>query len=372
MADQDYIVPEWLDRDYLQNILNSKYGVSDAQKVLQFSVKVATKKGENYASEMFRIVINTTGAGDHHWILKKPHTEEDRRSIVEPYNFFGKEIKFYTKLLPQLNEILKSSDDFEQLVPELIFCDEERQVLIMQDLRNEGFITGDVYHRMCRESAKVFMRKLGKYHACTMVLNEKMNGDLEKFPFEQFVTVGPFLPYFEHHPFALVEEVKTWGAEFEQMVPKLEKIAQSFCKLAHEATISKRGLNVLAHGDLWYTNLLVKKTRQDVDDVRMIDFQLNGWASLATDILNFAFRALNEEDYEEGIDYLVDIYYDQIASTLRKLNNERVPTRDDISAEIHDKFFHGMIVKLSNDDSIQSSVLPHSLLLGIDVQALCL
>lgn len=342
MTDQDYIPPTWLDKSYLQHVLNTKYGSSDSLSILDYTVKVATKKGENYASEMFRIEIRTSGGDQLFMILKKPHAEKDRRGIVDAYDFFGKEIKFYTKYLPQLNDILKSVEEHEEFAPELIFCDEEREALILKDLRAEGFVAGDRFQRLCRESAKVFMRKLAKYHASTLILNQKLNGQLEKQIFDQFLVDGPFKVYFEAHPFALIDEVKSWGEEYESMIPKLERIAPSYLKLAHEAITSKRGFNVLAHGDLWSTNLLIKKTTgQKVDDVRMIDFQLNGWASMASDILNFAFRALNEEDYEAGLGYLIEIYHQHLDAVLKKLNYDKVPSLEDIHADIRDGFFHG-------------------------------
>lgn len=187
----------------------------------------------------------------------------------------------------------------------------------------------------------VFMRKLAKCHAASIVLNQRMSGALEEGIFDMFCLDGTFRGYFEQHPIALLEEVKSWGEEFESMLPKLEKISARYRSLAHEATISKRGLNVLVHGDPWYTNLLVQKEGTSVKDVRMIDWQLNSWASLATDILYFCFRSLNETDYEEGLEYLLEEYHGHLARVLQKLNYERVPTLEDVQGEIHDHFFHG-------------------------------
>lgn len=341
MTEQDYIIPQWLDKPYLQSVLRKNAGESECPEVIDFSVKVATKKGENYSSEMFRIALATSDGEKHSLILKKPHTEKDRSSVVDAYDFFGKEIRFYTKYLSALDDILRSVDEFEGLTPELIYCDVDNEVLIMKDLSQEGFATGDRVNRVCRKTAKVFMRKLAKYHAATLILNQKMNGELEKVIFDSFIVDGPFRAYFEQHPHALVEEVKSWGPEYESLVPKLERIAESYCKVAHNATISKRGLNVLVHGDPWYTNLLVQKSENAVEDVRMIDFQLNSWASLAIDLLYFFFRALNEEDYEDGLDYLLEIYHGHLERVLRKLDYENIPNFDDIKGEIRDNFFHG-------------------------------
>ena len=105
--------------------------------------------------------------------------------------------------------------------------------------------------------------------------------------------------------------------------------------------MSKRELNVLVHGDPWYTNLLIKKTGDVLEDVRMIDFQLSSWGSVTVDLLYFIFRSLNEQDYEEGFDYLLEIYHHHLAKVLEESKYERVPALGDIKAEVRDRFFHG-------------------------------
>lgn len=339
MADQDFVPPQWLDKSYLQSVLNSKYG-QDVE-VSNFAVKVATKKGDNYTSEMFRIVVTLVTGEKHHLILKKTHTDKDKSSVVDVYGYFEKEIKFYTKYLPKINEILRYVDEYEEITPELIFCDPETEVIILDDLSNKGYAPGDRANRLCRESGKCVIRKLAKYHAATLVLNKRLNGALEEPTFETFSIDGPYKEYMTNHPYAVLEAVTSWGDEFAHLIPKLEKIAKKYRELAHEATVSKRGLNVLVHGDIWYTNVLVKKHECIVEDIRLIDFQLNCWASLAVDILYFVFRSLNEEDYETGFDYLIEIYHENLARVLEKIQYFKVPTLKDIKREIHDQFFHG-------------------------------
>lgn len=341
MSFQDFVIPSWLDKAFFNTVLSSKYGPTCA--VAEMSVSVATKKGDHYSSEMFRVHLSTTDGHNHFLILKQPHSDRSKSAIVEAYDFFGKEIRLYTSQLPALEEILQSVDEGEPLAPELFYCDPSTQVLILQDLSHDGYNTGQRETRVCRQGGIVFMRKLAKFHAASIILNQRLNGDLERVIFDSFCSDGPFAAYFDQHPFALVEEVTSWGEEFASLVPKLERIAASYRTLAHSATRSQRGLNVLVHGDPWYTNLLLKKDESGdgVEDVRMIDFQLTSWASLATDILNFCFRSLNEVDYEGGLDYLVQEYHGHISRVLKRLNYDKVPTLEDITAEIHDHFFHG-------------------------------
>lgn len=341
MADQEIVTPVWLDKSFLSTVLRRKYG-DDSILVTSFNVSVATKKGESFASEMFRISARTSTGMQHNLILKKPHTDKDRSDAVEEYQFFGKEMNFFNKFLPEVNEILRSVDEWEELCPQLIYCDQDMQVLVMEDLRDRGYASGERESRISREAAKILMRKLAKLHAALMTLNVQRNGELEREDtFGSYFQHGQFNAFFKQFPYALIEEVQTWGSEFAGVVPKLEKIADSFITLMHDSTISRRGWNVMAHNDLWYTNIMMKKEGREVVDVLMIDFQLNRWASIASDLLYICFRDLNVEDYADGVDYLIEVYHSHLQRVLQKLRLAKVPTFEDILAEVHDNFFHG-------------------------------
>lgn len=343
MSDQDFVIPSWLDNSYLCSALRSKYNDTSIQ-VANFHVQAAAKKGEFFSSEMFRINAITSTGVQHRLILKKPHESKERAEAIEEYHFFGKEIQFFTEFLPEVNEILRSVDEWEELCPQLIYCDIERQVLILEDLQVKGYASGERENRIPREGVQILMRKLAKFHAAMMTLNQRKNGAFEKMDtLGSYFLQGPFHAFFKEYPYALVEEVKKWGSEFEGIAAKLEKIAGTVVQRFHDATISHRGLNVLAHNDLWYTNVMVKmdEEKNSAEDVLMIDFQLNRWASVTSDLLHIFFRCLKREDYEGGLDYQIEIYHSNLQRVLTKLKSSKVPTLEDILEEVHDNFFHG-------------------------------
>lgn len=333
------LVPSWLTKPLLQTILCTKYGQNTSTEIQEFSVHLTTKKGDTFGGDIFRICIQTTAGKEYSLIAKKPYAEAKQRNVVEAYNFYGKEIKFYTKYSTKFQEILKSVHEHEEIVPELIYCDVDEQLLVLNDLRPAGFIPGNRESRLDRETAQIVMRKLAKLHAASIILNQQLNGELEKDPFDVFSIDGPFRGAFKRYFIAVLDEAKKWGQGFKSICEKLKKIEGIYAEVAHQATISKRGLNVLVHGDLWYTNVLVKKAVPK--DVQLIDFQFIGWASLTTDLLHFIFRSLNEEDYQNGFDYLVEIYHSELARVLHKLQYHEIPTLEDIKMEIHDHLFHG-------------------------------
>lgn len=311
-------------------------------EIAEFSVKSGSGSGESYGGDLFRIRIGAPDASYYSFILKTPHSDDYKRSIVTVYDFYGKEGTFYQKYSQPLHEILKSAGEYERLTPELIYCNEDDHVLILKNLSPEGYLPGVRGIRLCYATAEVVMRKMAKLHASSMVLNWNMKGQLEELAFDMFCKDGPFLEHFLWFFDDLTEAIRSSeDKDYESILLKLKVIKEDYPNLAHRATTSKRGLNALNHGDLWYTNVLAKKTGSIVEDVQLIDFQLMGWASISTDLLCFFFRSLNEEDYQHGFDELVKVYHDNLSRVLLKMNYPKIPSLDDILAELKDNFLHG-------------------------------
>lgn len=55
----DISVPNWLDGDFLEKHLRNYFN-SDQLKIVDFEVKPATAKGENYASYIYRVNVTFT------------------------------------------------------------------------------------------------------------------------------------------------------------------------------------------------------------------------------------------------------------------------------------------------------------------------
>lgn len=50
-------LPDFVNIEFLQKIFQDNFGKDDKVKVNSFQVNFATKKGENYASEMYRLIV---------------------------------------------------------------------------------------------------------------------------------------------------------------------------------------------------------------------------------------------------------------------------------------------------------------------------
>lgn len=342
MSDQEYSHPEWLDDQFLRNLLEDKLR-QDNIVIHGYRVATATSKGENMSSEVFRVGVESS-SGEFALILKKRHESDELHSINIPYRLYEKEIRFYEQYLPEIYTILNFVNEKELLAPELFYADVEKEVIVLKDLKADGYAIANSETRVSRKSAEIFLRKLAKLHAASLIYNQMRKGALEKHQLEMFRVDGVFQKVFVSHIVAFVEEVKAWGDEFKAMIPQLEYISENYLELA-DRLATRKGLNVQLHGDLWFNNFLFKMDPESGEplDALLIDFQLTCWASLGHDLVYFFYTSLNEADYQNHLPELIEVYYNHLERVLAKLNYKNIPTLEDVKLEVKKCLFHGKL-----------------------------
>lgn len=110
---------------------------------------------------------------------------------------------------------------------------------------------------------------MAKMHACSMVLNQRTEGEFEKRDFKLFSGAVPQIRII--YLLAIVKGMAYWGEEFQSIIPKLKNSVENFEKNNLKNIASTRGLNVLMHGDVWFNNVFLEEG--DNPDVLLIDFQ---------------------------------------------------------------------------------------------------
>lgn len=101
--------PSWVDRFYFNDILRKKYSQF---KVVRFNVAPLHGKGENYASQMFRVKLTVenpdTGLDHPDFVVKTCLETEMPPEVKELFNVFPKEIQMYTEVLPTFVQMFKA------------------------------------------------------------------------------------------------------------------------------------------------------------------------------------------------------------------------------------------------------------------------
>lgn len=105
--------------DFLLNSIKRKLPQSDIL-MNSFQITNGTMKGENFASDVTRIMVNYLMNGRSQtktFILKALINSEEELQFERVYHFFGIEINIYENILPQIELRLQSIGNTQVLSP---------------------------------------------------------------------------------------------------------------------------------------------------------------------------------------------------------------------------------------------------------------
>lgn len=342
---QNYKVPNWLHEAFILRVL-SQSGETQI-KLNEFTIDSATQKGDNFASEMFRIVVNYCEADlseviVRNLILKKTHTDPKISKMIQHSDIYRKEINCYRTYLPEFQKILATVGITEKLAPEVIYFDMENEVLVMEDLSVQGFRTAEKSSRLSMDLAKMTLRKLALFHVSSIIYNEREGRQLENVKNEIFTE--HLKEMFDLNLDAAVAEIQSWGADFSKYVPDLKFIRNNFAEIIDATLVPSEGMGVFMHGDMWLNNIMVQYAEnKSANDIVLLDFQLSGWASRAIDVIYFIFTTLNEVDYMQNFDEVLRVYNDEFSALLEKFNYKYIPEFSQFQEEVEKKLPYGIV-----------------------------
>ncbi|XP_017481491.1 PREDICTED: uncharacterized protein LOC108370631 [Rhagoletis zephyria] len=340
--------PAWLTKDYLERCLRSHHQDSHL-KILKWHIRPALGKGENYGGVLSRIRADyQTGAGTvatGHYVVKTSYeADEFARKTMEPYDIFNREMSIYEQVLPKLNALLHEIGDNEQIFAETMAVDRERSALIFEDLNVREFIMPNRLDGLNMDLSRMVLRKIAKMHATSAVLNERESGCLEIYDrgfFNQHT--DNYMPGFEGLMMACSRRVAQWEG-YEYYAQKLASLKSNYAKIGKKVFEATPGhVNVLAHGDLWTNNVMVKYNKNTGEplDVIIIDFQYATWGSPALDLDYFLNTSLEERLHLNQQDELIRCYYETFSDTLRKLRYQaNIPCLHKFHLQLEEKAFY--------------------------------
>lgn len=344
--------PLWLTDSYLEDILK-KYLKDENVKIHNVDIKPATANGENYASVMSRIKVKYTGSKRNKelqeitFIMKYSYESDPFvAQIMAGYDVYNTEMKMYEEILPQLADILQQvGGDTEKVFAQTLKVDFEKSAIIFEDLTVKNYVLADRLKGLDMIHARMVMQKLAKFHAAGAVLNQKLNGQLEKFDRGIFNRhTRAFAVVFEYlievcAKFAL--KSPELGTYYHDKLMKLKPYVVDYATRAYNS--NPKHFYTLCHGDLWVNNMMMlydspaPNKEKSLKDVLLIDFQLCNWSSPAVDLHYFLQTSLEPKLQLDvhAIDALVQCYHSTLASTLKKLNyNSYIPTLHELQVQL--------------------------------------
>ncbi|XP_053671692.1 uncharacterized protein LOC128721914 [Anopheles nili] len=359
-CDSTICLPLWLDRQFFDDVVLSKLGAcppGERRVIRGVRVELATKKGDNYASVLYRAKVDVqhgrSGIVESFSTIVKAPPKGVLAEHMSYLNFSAREIKMYRELLPAFERLYRDKGVDVQLGPRCFKVCEgfPADVMVLDDLlfsgnnrmadRRAGL---DQYH------TELALEHLARYHAASAVYVDRGNALSSDFhgleAVENLKKMGEEL--FQPMLDSLIEFMANWDLEPTFYADLKEFAKNAFCEVAAIITPREDRFNVLTHGDLWVNNMMfsydTKGNAQQASAVTLVDFQMCWWASPAVDLHSFLFSSVQAEIKQPMLNYFLRYYQEKLVDNLILLGyRKRLPTLQQLFVDFNDHLAMGLI-----------------------------
>uniref|UniRef100_A0AAG5CV12 CHK kinase-like domain-containing protein n=1 Tax=Anopheles atroparvus TaxID=41427 RepID=A0AAG5CV12_ANOAO len=368
---------EWMNRELLATLLADQLS---SNHLLSYEVNYATKKGDNYASEMYRLRVhfkcNATGDQVHkNFILKVMPSGYIQQQVMKENSIYPRETVIYRDILPRIYELLRTIGDDSIISPICVStASSPKELLLFEDARDAGFRMADRRLGLELDAARLVIVKLAKLHACSRMLYET-EPQLFELMLEGCISDDPnkqtYLPYYRRCVQQVIRLVTQWNenGQWDTVLMKLEKLQDKI--IPYGCDVYRRaddGFNVLNHNDIWINNMMFRydDDTNRVDDLRLLDYQLSFYGSPGVDLNFFLYGSVRAEVRTKHANELVQLYHGTLRSTMERLQYRGpIPSLPDVHVEIIRKGFHRVnavfqqlpIAMMENSEEAEMDVL---------------
>ncbi|XP_004523895.1 uncharacterized protein LOC101460424 [Ceratitis capitata] len=350
-------IPNYFNTEFFKRALENGLRMGDL-KIQGISIENLTIGGENYCSNIYRANIKYKTSEDQYneqTIIIK-NMPKQKQSVLSRLNIYRKETIFYLDIKPKMEALMwYLGEPWNLAARHFHSTTEPEQNIMFEDLSMLGFTLESRQVGLDLAHAQIVMKKLGEYHALTMMMAERTPEIIiDHFPFGLLNTDSIKKEAFRALFGAQLLKLATLIAEY----PKMEKISKKllkyydhFTERVLDSVYPLRGaVNVLNHGDLWVNNMFFKydsnsKKFKTPSEVRFIDFQLCYYGSIGFDINYFLNTSIQLDVLKHQRESLIEGYYASLLHTLKALPyTAPQPTFADVLREIAQREAFGFFV----------------------------
>ncbi|EGI70193.1 hypothetical protein G5I_00951 [Acromyrmex echinatior] len=345
----------WLNLSFVENILR-KSEEDDSIQMIDMSIKPATKKGDNYFSDMIRIMIEFSRNQGGHKIKEKksiiiklsPIIESIRQKFIKESGSFHTEISMMSDTLNKMNKLLEPK--YRLSGKSLYVQNEHPTFLVIEDLMFLGFRMADRLSGLDLTHSVLALQGLARFHAASVAV-------CEKEPKQKEYSKGMF--YHQHPPElqaffvmgtkALADEIANWP-EVKKYSEKIAKLSDHIYQIAEDAVkTSKDDFKVINHGDCHLNNMLFKYDNdgKPIDQI-FVDFQMCIYTTPAVDLNYFLNTSPSMDVVENERNTLLNEYLGILSATMKQLNcKTQPPTMEELKAILKRSASYGMIISFT-------------------------
>ncbi|XP_052902861.1 uncharacterized protein LOC128310296 [Anopheles moucheti] len=355
-CDHSLHLPLWLDGKFFDDVVNAKLGpcpTGSRRLIRNIHLELATKKGDNYASVLYRAKVDVlnqgTGVVESFSTIVKAPPKGVLADHMAYLNFSTREIQMYRDLLPAFEKLYQDKGVSALLGPRCLKVCEgvPADVLVLEDLSHNGNNRmADRRAGLDQHHTELVLEELAKFHAASAVFVDQGHTLSSDFNGPKVVESLQHLgkPLFQPMLDGLVDFMANWDfvpADHHADVKELAKNA--FDELIGIITAQEDRFNVLNHGDLWINNIMFS-SNAETDVVTLLDFQMCCWASPMIDLHSFLFSSVELELKLTKLNYFLRYYQEKLVENLVLLGyRKRLPTLQQLLVDFNDYLMLGLI-----------------------------
>lgn len=224
-----------------------------------------TIKGDGYLGEVTFLKVHTSKNGtrkQYDLVIKSAKKSEELRKQTPIKEAYDREIFFYNKIFPILDEFQKERgvENVFGNVPKCYCVSSEltKEAVILKNLKCEGFELHDRKHAMNLEHVLMVFQNYGRYHALSLALKHKKPSLFKSITrnlsdlFGLFITQANMIDVYRKE----LDHVRTLLEP--EILKKYDGIEKEFEKILIEFSDENTVPSVLLHGDCWNNNFMFK------------------------------------------------------------------------------------------------------------------
>lgn len=341
---------EIVSKSFCERILQSREKTNNI-KVLKITKELATAKGDNFLSEIYRVFIkytNNKNSIEETSIIVKVKLENLKIGADSIDGVFNTESKVFQHILPKIEKYINCS-----VAPHLYYADENSDYIVMEDLSRSGFAIGDKLKGLTFQQCQKIIEKMAKYHAGSVLVAEREPKLLQCYdqvcPWSIFPKT--FYKFMSDSLLTICKSIaEKWkDDEYQEIAKKMKKMCNNFEeKVVSAFRHNENEFCVLNHGDFWINNVMVQTNDEgQTTDVRVLDYQLVTYTSPAIDLQHFLAMCPELKIKGDKDDYLLERYLKILSKTMSDIGcKTKPPSKHDLEEAMRRRGVHSVVTGL--------------------------
>lgn len=299
------------------------------QKILTYQINPLTAAGDNYGSIMLKLDITVQtpdGKKELKTVAKLIPPNDFIQEIFNTQVTYRNEVALYKTIVPTLRAFqiefgVEKVIDFtaKYLGSRLNLAEDSTAkvdgdaVLLLENLQIGGFGNGDRTLGFDLKTTKLILSTLAEFHAVPIALkmhkpdvfDEKIKPHLDTWYIKK-----EFVDMTKDRIKALFPTIPDISSCLEKALKYMEKVL--------EPPELREPWCTIVHNDFWVNNIMIQKSNS-LSSIKIVDFQVCDYSSLARDIIFFLFTSVQNQIIEKHYDDLIREYYQTLIDILQQL-----------------------------------------------------